>query len=81
MSGGKEEEGGRSPSSPSSSPSSGLVRDLEVEGRRYRYYDVTLLGEDYLRLPYSLRVMLECAVRRGHRAEAATADAWKESAK
>ncbi len=60
--------------------SGGLVKELEVEGRTYSYYDVTLLGEDYERLPYSLRILLECMVRRGHRDTAGGgADAWKES--
>ena len=66
------------PSSPPSEDKEELVKELEVEGRRYRYYDVTLLGEDYSRLPYSLRVLVECLVRRGH-ASGRHAAAWRQS--
>ncbi len=83
-----------SPSPPSPSPSpggggDGLVKELSVEGRTYKYYDVTVLGQDYERLPYCLRIMMECMMRRMHRAAAGQgqgqgvggADAWKESVK
>lgn len=33
---------------------------------RYSFYDVTKLGQRYFRLPYCKRVLLECAVRKGH---------------
>jgi len=60
-----------------------LVQHLKLGGRTYRYYDVRQLGPEYDQLPYCLRVLAECAVRRGHReaqsGHGAVAKAWKES--
>jgi len=40
------------------------VKDLEVEGQKFTYFDLASLGKDKLdRLPYSIRVLLESAVR------------------
>ncbi|XP_040578631.1 cytoplasmic aconitate hydratase [Lepeophtheirus salmonis] len=50
-------------------PSSGtmededLLKDFQVGERSYKYYDVTQI-QGYEELPYSLRVLLECAVRK-----------------
>ncbi|XP_037091683.1 cytoplasmic aconitate hydratase-like isoform X2 [Pollicipes pollicipes] len=41
-----------------------LLRQLRVDGRTYRYYDVTALDDPrYAELPFSIRVLLEAAVR------------------
>ncbi|KAJ2941864.1 hypothetical protein O0L34_g10678 [Tuta absoluta] len=44
-------------------PYSNLVKNIEINGKTYRYYDVTALGPKYDRLPYSIRVLLESCVR------------------
>nr|QIE05299.1 aconitase ACO1 [Halichondria panicea] len=42
----------------------GLLRELKVGGESYKYYDIQSLNADkYKRLPYSVRVLLESAVR------------------
>ena len=41
-----------------------LVSDFTVGGRTFRYYSLPALGDDrYAKLPYSIRVLLESAVR------------------
>ncbi|XP_060808227.1 cytoplasmic aconitate hydratase [Amyelois transitella] len=44
-------------------PFSSLVKTLEINGKTYKYFDVTALGPKYDRLPYSIRVLLESCVR------------------
>ncbi|CAF4943302.1 unnamed protein product [Pieris macdunnoughi] len=44
-------------------PYSNLLKTLEVNGKTYKYYDITQLGEKYDRLPFSIRVLLESCVR------------------
>ncbi|KAJ2942187.1 hypothetical protein O0L34_g15727 [Tuta absoluta] len=44
-------------------PYSNLVKNIDINGKTYRYYDVTALGPKYDRLPYSIRVLLESCVR------------------
>ncbi|CAB3252239.1 unnamed protein product [Arctia plantaginis] len=44
-------------------PYSSLLKGIEVNGKQFKYFDVTALGEKYDRLPYSVRVLLESCVR------------------
>lgn len=44
-------------------PCNKYLKTLSVGGHEYFYYDVAALGEQYNRLPYSIRVLLESAVR------------------
>ncbi|XP_063899489.1 cytoplasmic aconitate hydratase [Helicoverpa armigera] len=44
-------------------PYSQLLKTIEIDGKQFKYYDVTGLGEKYDRLPYSIRVLLESCVR------------------
>ncbi|EFA02996.1 Cytoplasmic aconitate hydratase-like Protein [Tribolium castaneum] len=39
------------------------LKTLTVESKEYKYYDLSALGAQYDRLPYSIRVLLESAVR------------------
>lgn len=41
-------------------------KTLSVGGKDYTYYDISssdAFGQDVSRLPYSLKILLECAVR------------------
>lgn len=42
-------------------------KTLSVDGKNYVYHDITSLGQlgihDPSRLPYSLKILLECALR------------------
>lgn len=38
-------------------------KELEVDGKKYKYFDLTALGQSYQSLPFSIRVLLESAVR------------------
>ncbi|KAJ8706814.1 hypothetical protein PYW07_012892 [Mythimna separata] len=44
-------------------PYSHLLKSINIDGKEYKYYDVTGLGDKYDRLPYSVRVLLESCVR------------------
>ncbi|CAK1547920.1 unnamed protein product [Leptosia nina] len=44
-------------------PYKNLLKTLEVNGKSYKYYDITELGDKYDRLPFSIRVLLESCVR------------------
>ncbi|XP_050308344.1 cytoplasmic aconitate hydratase-like isoform X2 [Anthonomus grandis grandis] len=46
-----------------SNPYNKLLKTLNVNGKEYQYYDIPALGEKYGRLPYSIRVLLESALR------------------
>ena len=40
------------------------VNDFTIDDRTYKYYSLPALGEErYAKLPYSIRVLLESAVR------------------
>ncbi|XP_056647027.1 cytoplasmic aconitate hydratase-like [Diorhabda carinulata] len=39
------------------------LKTLEVNGKQYKYYDIAQLHPNYDRLPYSIRILLESAVR------------------
>ncbi|CAG9823442.1 unnamed protein product [Phaedon cochleariae] len=39
------------------------LKSLNIAGKEYKYYDIPQLGCNYDRLPYSIRVLLESAVR------------------
>ncbi|XP_054725017.1 cytoplasmic aconitate hydratase-like isoform X2 [Uloborus diversus] len=48
----------------SSNPFKHLLKTLDVEGEKYEYYDLLALNDKrYDRLPFSIRVLLEAAVR------------------
>lgn len=47
----------------SENPYKKLVKTLVVDDTQYRYYDVTSLDRRYERLPFSIRVLLESAIR------------------
>lgn len=44
-------------------PYNHLLRSLEVDAKTYSFFDLTSLSADYGKLPYSIRVLLESAVR------------------
>jgi len=44
-------------------PYSELLSEIQVEGQTYRYYNLPALGSQYSSLPYSIRVLLESAIR------------------
>ncbi|XP_072946717.1 cytoplasmic aconitate hydratase-like [Epargyreus clarus] len=44
-------------------PYSKLVKTLTINGKTYKYFDVSSLSPKYDRLPYSIRVLLESCVR------------------
>ncbi|KAF7266235.1 cytoplasmic aconitate hydratase-like [Rhynchophorus ferrugineus] len=44
-------------------PFNKYLKSVSVEGKEYNYYDVSALGEQYDRLPYSIRILLESALR------------------
>ncbi len=44
-----------------------LVKNLEVESRTYKFFDIADLGEEYTRLPFCLRILLESLVRKSGR--------------
>ena len=47
----------------SSSKYSALLQTLDVDGKSIKYYNLAGLGDAYSRLPFSIRVLLESAVR------------------
>lgn len=41
-----------------------LLTDIEIGGKKYHYYDIKKLNDDRVaRLPVSIKVLLECALR------------------
>jgi len=44
-------------------PYNHLIKSVDINGKQYKYYDLTALGSQYSKLPYSIRVLLESAVR------------------
>ncbi|BES99478.1 unnamed protein product [Nesidiocoris tenuis] len=40
-----------------------LLKNITISGKTYKYYDLKQLGPKYEKLPYSIRVLLESAVR------------------
>lgn len=45
-------------------PFENVVQQLEVEGKTYKYYSLTALNDERVnKLPYSIRVLLESALR------------------
>jgi len=40
-----------------------ILKNISVDGKTYNYYDLPALGPKYNKLPYSIRVLLESAVR------------------
>ncbi|XP_071451492.1 cytoplasmic aconitate hydratase-like [Hetaerina americana] len=44
-------------------PYNHLLRTVDVDGKTYSFYDLTTLSDNYEKLPYSIRVLLESAVR------------------
>ncbi|XP_067652924.1 cytoplasmic aconitate hydratase-like isoform X1 [Haliotis asinina] len=47
-----------------SNPYDGLLKDVTIEGKEYKYYSLPDLNDSrYDKLPYSIRVLLESAVR------------------
>lgn len=41
-----------------------VLKTLSISGQEYKFYDITLLGEDYVKLPFCLRPIAECQLRR-----------------
>ncbi|XKL62085.1 hypothetical protein PGB90_001918 [Kerria lacca] len=54
-----------------------LKKTIDINGKEYLYFDLKLLGEAYLRLPFSIRVLLESAVRNCDNFQISTADVEK----
>ena len=49
----------------SPSPKEDLLSTLIVDGKSFRFYNLSrLFGREYDKLPYSLRILLECLVRK-----------------
>jgi len=49
---------------PSTNPFSYLQKELEVDGTKFKYFDLQGLKDDRLdSLPFSIRVLLESAIR------------------
>nr|XP_023013723.1 cytoplasmic aconitate hydratase-like [Leptinotarsa decemlineata] len=48
---------------PAKNPFNKFLKSLTIDGEEYKYYDISQLGCNYDRLPYSIRVLLESAVR------------------
>ncbi|XP_043267575.1 cytoplasmic aconitate hydratase-like isoform X2 [Venturia canescens] len=46
-----------------SNPFLDLIKNIEVNGKPRRYFDISSFGEEYEQLPFSIRVLLESAVR------------------
>lgn len=45
-------------------PFDNLLTEIEIAGAKYRYYDIKKLNDDRVtRLPVSIKVLLECAIR------------------
>ncbi|CAG9790673.1 unnamed protein product, partial [Diatraea saccharalis] len=44
-------------------PYANLLKSIDINGKTYKYFDITSLGNKYDRLPYSIRVLLESCVR------------------
>ncbi|CAK1547921.1 unnamed protein product [Leptosia nina] len=44
-------------------PFNNLLQAINVNGKTYKYYDISQLGEKFDRLPFSIRVLLESCVR------------------
>lgn len=44
-------------------PYSNLKASLDIDGKNYTFYNLPALGDKYQELPYSIRVLLESAVR------------------
>nr|AJO69941.1 IRP1A [Lepeophtheirus salmonis] len=40
-----------------------ILKNFEIGGKTYKYYDVSSLDPSYHKLPYSIRILLESAVR------------------
>lgn len=40
-----------------------LIKKVVISGKEYKYYDIASLDEKYKKLPYSIRILLESAVR------------------
>ncbi|BFZ25819.1 hypothetical protein BsWGS_28859 [Bradybaena similaris] len=59
-------------------PFRSIEKVIEIQGHKYRYYDLASLGKDKLdRLPYSIRVVLEAAVRNCDNFHVKADDAYK----
>eukprot|EP00096_Caligus_rogercresseyi_P008843 TRINITY_DN2867_c0_g1_i1.p1 TRINITY_DN2867_c0_g1~~TRINITY_DN2867_c0_g1_i1.p1 ORF type:complete len:899 (+),score=272.32 TRINITY_DN2867_c0_g1_i1:279-2975(+) len=61
-----------------------ILKSFESNGRTFKYYDVSSLGNSYGKLPYSIRVLLESAVRncdnfQVHEKDVKTILDWEES--
>ncbi|XP_045469947.1 cytoplasmic aconitate hydratase-like [Harmonia axyridis] len=39
------------------------VKELKVQGKEFKYFDLSALGDKYEKLPFSIKVLLESAVR------------------
>ncbi|CAH2064727.1 unnamed protein product, partial [Iphiclides podalirius] len=46
-----------------SKPYEKLLKDIQIGGKSFKYYDLSALGSKYERLPFSIRVLLESCVR------------------
>ncbi|XP_078033327.1 cytoplasmic aconitate hydratase [Augochlora pura] len=44
-------------------PYNHLLKTITIESKDYKYYDISSFGKKYDRLPYSIRVLLESAIR------------------
>jgi aconitate hydratase len=48
----------------SSNPFNKILTDIQIGGKKYRYYDINKLNDERIaKLPISIKVLLECAIR------------------
>jgi aconitate hydratase len=68
-------------------PFAGVLRELEAGGKKYKYYSLPALEDERLvELPYSIRVLLEAAIRNCDEFEVKKSDVekilnWKVTSK
>ncbi len=56
-----------------------ILKTFELEGRSYKYVDLTSI-ENYNKLPYCLRTILECSVRKSITTlDADLRDVWRST--
>ncbi|XP_053977010.1 cytoplasmic aconitate hydratase-like [Hylaeus volcanicus] len=58
-------------------PFNNILKSIKVGSKEYKYYDVTHFGKKYDRLPFSVRVLLESAVRNCDEFQVKTSDVDK----
>ncbi|XP_031843107.1 cytoplasmic aconitate hydratase isoform X2 [Nomia melanderi] len=58
-------------------PYNHLLKSITIESKEYKYYDISSFGTKYDRLPFSIRVLLESAIRNCDNFQVKTTDVEK----